>query len=75
MTIAKNTGSVVAHTRHAGFIEGRARSDRRVMRGPELGVGAAMRVRLFDGLRGMTYLERGKALCSLEGRRREGRRW
>lgn len=40
-----NIGRVRAHMRQSLEMDGSARSERRLMRGPELGLGAAMRVR------------------------------
>lgn len=69
VTRTTNIGRDFAHTRQAGFMLGRARSERRDMRGPELGGGAAMRVRrwwregplrrVVDEQRG--YGERGRS--------------
>ena len=47
--MAKNMGRLRAQMRQEPEMEGRARSERRVMRGPELGLGAAMRVRWAGG--------------------------
>lgn len=46
----KKMGRDFAQMRQEGVTVGRARSERRVIRGPELAVGAAMRMRWFGGL-------------------------
>lgn len=57
MMMSRKIGRDLAHTRQAGLIVGRARSERRYIRGPDLG--AAMRVRL-EGWRRAACLSRGK---------------
>lgn len=73
MHIARKRGRVVSQVRAEGRVEreGRERSARRVMRGPELGLGAAMRVRR-DGAFGLAFCLR--ELVTLVGRRRRRRR-
>ena len=66
-----NIGSVVPQTFHAGFMEGRARSERRDMRGPEFAVGAAMRVRRWVGWWSRAPLLIAKTLRVWERQRRE----
>lgn len=72
MTRAK-TGSVLSQ-RCEEAIEGSARSPRRSIRGPELGLGAAIRVRRAGALlrlkrdcRGLGKRNRGGMLCGCVG--------
>lgn len=58
--MAKNIGRLRAQMRQEPEMVGRARSERRVMRGPELGLGAAMRVRWAGG---RTCLRREGGWC------------
>ena len=61
-----NIGRLRAHTRQEPEMDGSARSERRLMRGPELGLGAAIRVR---------WVGRRACLRSEHWRRRQNRWW
>ena len=61
-------GRVLAQMRQGGLRVGRARSERRVIRGPVEEAGGAMRVRVVVGWR--TWRERGRVW-----RRGAGARW
>lgn len=71
--IARKRGRVVSQVRAEGRVlrEGRERSARRVMRGPELGLGAAMRVRREDEGFGMAFCVR-EVMVPVGRRRRRG---
>lgn len=68
--ITRKIGRDLAHTRQAGLILGRARSERRYIRGPVLGEGAAMRVRL-EGWRSTACLRTGRERWIWVGWRRK----
>ena len=63
-------GRVLAQMRQGGVRVGRARSERRVIRGPAEGVGGAMRVRVVVVVGWRIWRERGRVW-----RRGAGARW